>query len=87
MFVIVLIVAPESRMDANEMKKQQVDFEQAIRCFYAREEKERIRKARVERNECKPSRKSVPSKGPAPIPPLPRTQLPEDNVLKGFRRW
>ena len=87
MFVIVLRVPPESRMDANEMKKQQLDYENAVRCFYAREEKERIRKARIERNENPPPRKSVPSKPAAHTPPLDQPKFPEDNVLKGFRRW
>ena len=74
-------------MDANEMAKQKLDYEQAVRCFYAREEKERIRKARIARNENPPPRKSVPSKPAAPTPPLAQPKFPEDNVLKGFRRW
>ena len=74
-------------MDANEMAKQKLDYEQAVRCFYAREEKERIRKARVARNENPPPRKSVPSKSQAHTPPLVQPPFPEDNVLKGFRRW
>jgi NAD(P)H-flavin reductase len=74
-------------MDANEMKKQQVDFEQLVRCMLAREEKDRLRKARLEQGKKRLNHEIVPSKSEANVPPLVQHPFPENNILKGFRRW